>query len=270
MSTFIQIPNRINQLTSKSKLNEIFTYAAIRSQIKNSSYRAAIPQKQLAELTGVNERTIRNYIDTLTEAGLITDTTKQHGLGEYDHNVYKMDYLSEDYFMMNPMMITEESIEPKLKGLLMLIKTYCYKGTNCLPFNSKEHLANMLHVGKNQIASYLRELEEKGFIRIKEKTLILSKEYFYLSVKDNLYNQLYETIYDYCLSQDAVPPFKDADRNDIGLIAAAFPHPDLLLSTLKNRCPKLPRNVSMSYFTKVIRNREAETSESTKYEIHID
>ena len=34
MSTFIQIPNRINQLTKKSKLEEIFVYAAIRSQIK--------------------------------------------------------------------------------------------------------------------------------------------------------------------------------------------------------------------------------------------
>ena len=37
MSTFIQIPNRINQLTSKSKLEEIFTYAVIRSQIKDSN-----------------------------------------------------------------------------------------------------------------------------------------------------------------------------------------------------------------------------------------
>ena len=37
MSTFIQIPNRINQLTSKSKLDEIFTYAAIRSQIKDNN-----------------------------------------------------------------------------------------------------------------------------------------------------------------------------------------------------------------------------------------
>ena len=42
MSTFIQIPNRINQLTSKSKLEEIFTYAAIRSQIKDNSCKAII------------------------------------------------------------------------------------------------------------------------------------------------------------------------------------------------------------------------------------
>lgn len=37
MSPFIQIPNRINQLTKKSKLEEIFTYAAIRSQIKDGN-----------------------------------------------------------------------------------------------------------------------------------------------------------------------------------------------------------------------------------------
>jgi hypothetical protein len=43
MSTFIQIPNRINQLTKKSKLEEIFTYAAIRSQIKGSDLLAAFP-----------------------------------------------------------------------------------------------------------------------------------------------------------------------------------------------------------------------------------
>ena len=35
MSRFIQIPNRINQLTKQSKLEEIFVYAAIRSQIKS-------------------------------------------------------------------------------------------------------------------------------------------------------------------------------------------------------------------------------------------
>ena len=137
MSTFIQIPNRINQLTSKSKLDEIFTYAAIRSQIKNSNLEAAYPQNQLAELVGVHERTIRNYIDTLEKSGLILDTTKKHGYGEYAHNVYQLEYLNKEYFIMNPSLITEQGISPKLKGLLMLIKSNCIKGTNYLQFNSK-------------------------------------------------------------------------------------------------------------------------------------
>lgn len=137
MSTFIQIPNRINQLTKNSKLDEIYTYAAIRSQIKSCNLQAAFPQNQLAELMSVNERTIRNYIDTLEKSGLILDITKKHGYGEYAHNVYQFDKLTNEYFIMNPSLITEQSISAKLKGLLMLIKTNCIKGTNYLQFNSK-------------------------------------------------------------------------------------------------------------------------------------
>ena len=136
-STFIQIPNKINQLTKKSKLEEIFTYAAIRSQIKDNSCKAIMLQNQLAELAGVNERTIYNHIVTLEKSGLILDITKQHGTGEYSHNVYQFDYLKDEYFIMNPDLIHEESISAKLKGLLMLIKANCIKGTNYLQFNSK-------------------------------------------------------------------------------------------------------------------------------------
>ena len=137
MSTFIQIPNRINQLPKRSKLEEIFTYAAIRSQIKNESYKAIMLKDELAELIGVNVRTIYNHVDILEKSGLILDITQQHGTGEYSHNVYQFDYLKDEYFIMNPDLIHEESISAKLKGLLMLIKANCIKGTNYLQFNSK-------------------------------------------------------------------------------------------------------------------------------------
>ena len=137
MSTFIQIPNKINQLTKKSKLEEIFTYAAIRSQIKDNSYKAIMLKEELAELIGVNVRTIYNHVDMLEKSGLILDITKQHGTGEYAHNVYQLEYVNKEYFIMNPSLITEPSISAKLKGLLMLIKANCIKGTNYLEFNSK-------------------------------------------------------------------------------------------------------------------------------------
>ena len=86
---------------------------------------------------GVGERSIRNYIDTLEKSGLILDITKKHGTGEYAHNVYQFDKLTNEYFIMNPNLITEQSISAKLKGLLMLIKSNCIKGTNYLQFNSK-------------------------------------------------------------------------------------------------------------------------------------
>ena len=217
------------------------------------------------------DRSIRNYTDTLENSGLIIDTTKKNGTGEYAHNVYYFDELKEEYFILNPKLIIEESISPKLKGLLMLMKTYCIKGTNNLPFNSKKHLAEeVLHIGKNQLSTYLKELEAKKFIRIIGKTMILSKEYFYLFIDDYIENLLYETIYDYCLSQNVVPPYKDSDTNDIGMIAAHYTTPDELLSSLRERCPKLPKNVSMTYFTQTLRNKRAETKKTTEHEFIID
>jgi len=171
---------------------------------------------------------------------------------------------------MNPELITEPSISAKLKGLLMLIKSHCIKGTNYLWFNSKQHLSEILHIGKNTLPTYLKELESKGFIRYIGNSLHLSNEYFYLFTSNDISNLIYQAIYDYCLILDVVPPYKDTDTNDIGLIATEFPEPDLLLSILKERCPKLPLKPSMNYFTKTLRNKRAVTQEPTQHEYYID
>lgn len=113
----------------------------------------------------------------------------------------------------------------------------------------------------------MAELEAKGFISYIDDALILPKEYFYLYIKKNLHNQFYETIYDYCLSQNVKPPYKDKHTHDIGLLVAKFATPDELLSMLKERCPQLPQNVSMAYFTKTLVNKRAITEEPLKLEI---
>ena len=264
MSTFIQIPNKINQLTKKSKLYEIITYATIRSQIKDSSYTAAYPEKQLSEELGVNERTIRNYIANLEDANLFT-ITKRSGTGEYAHNVYKFDYLSE-YFAIEPEFITNREVDPKLKGLMLLIKTHCVKGTNYLQFNSQEQLSKLLHIGKNQISTYLKELESKGMIRYIADTLHLPCKYFKLSPTDGFRQKAYEIIYQYCLSKDSVPPFKDADTYDLGAMIAHYPEPDDLLQALRARCPKLPQKVSFAYLTEALLNKRIETTVKPTYE----
>ena len=117
---------------------------------------------------------------------------------------------------------------------------------------------------------YLEELETKGFIKYIADTLHVPQKFFKLFLIDDTYNLLYKTIYDYCLSLDVVPPYKDIDTNDIGLIAAEFPEPDLLLSTLRERCPKLPLKPSMNYFTETLRNKRAVTKEPTQHEYYID
>ena len=130
-------------------------------------------------------------------------------------------------------------------------------------------MSEILHIGKNSLPKYLDELESKGFIKYIADTLYVPQKFFKLFLIDDTYNLLYKTIYDYCLSLDVVPPYKDTDTNDIGLIAAEFPEPDLLLSTLRERCPQLPQKPSMNYFTKVLRNKRAVTQEPIKYEIFL-
>ena len=116
----------------------------------------------------------------------------------------------------------------------------------------------------------MRELENKGFIKYIGKTLHVPQEFFKLFQKDNTYNLLYKTIYDYCLMQNVVPPYKDKDTYDIGLLIEKFTTPDELLSKLKVRCPQLPQNVSMAYFTETLTNKRAITEKPIEYEIYID
>lgn len=277
MSYYIQIPNRINQLTKRTKLEEIFTYAVIRSQIKDNSYKAVMLKIQLADLMGVNERTIYNYIDTLKESKLILDVTKRYGTGEYSHNVYQFDYLDNEYFVITPDFITDNTISARLKGLLLLMKTYCLKGTNYMPFKSQAELASILHIGKNQISKYLKELQAKGLIEINNDTLYLPDEYFPFNwAIDDSYKELkgkcYKAICDYCKSQKVVPPVKDADTNDMSIIASVYlsdPRKDITRD-LMERCPKLPKDVSMNYFTKALTNKKAIKHDRQEYTIIVD
>ena len=70
--------------------------------------------------------------------------------------------------------------------------------------------------------------------------------------------------------QDVVPPYKDIDTYDLGVLVTNFDTPNELLSILKKRCPKLPKNVSMTYFTQTLRNKRAETKKTTEHEFIID
>lgn len=223
----------------------------------------------MAEGLGVTDRTVRAYVEELEQANFFT-ITKRCGIGEYAHNVYHLDYLSEDYFVIEPEFITDKNIAPHLKGLLLLMKTYCVKGTNYLQFSSKEALAKLLHIGKNTLPVYLQELEENGLIRFIDDTLHLPCQYFKLSIIDGIDNRMYETIYQYCLSKDSVPPYKDADTYDIGAITAHFDTPDELFKALETRCSKLPRKVSFAYLTEALLNKRTETRVKPTYEITHD
>lgn len=261
MSSYIQIPNSITtKLTKRSKHEEAFVYAIIRNEIKDNSLKASITEKQLANTVNMTERTVNNYVSDLKKMGLLSVTELKKGESIHRYNVYKFDYLKEDYFFLLPSFLNDKYISAKQKGLLLFIKANCCKGTNYIQFEGKTtDLCQLLGIGKN--SNYLNELESKGYIRFIGKTLHIINENFPLFWDQDIDNITYKIIYDFCLKHDKVPPLKRVDdkRKEIALswIVGEYTNDyERLRNDLYERCKNLPENLSLEYFCQVLRNKK--------------
>ena len=275
MSIYIQIPNSITtKLTKRSKQEEALVYALIRNQIKDNSFKASFSQSKIVDyfieecrtLTDQErenkERTINTYVSTLKDVGLLKVIDKKKGGSDHRYNVYKFDYLNEDYFYLLPPFLEDKNISPKLKGLLLFIKANCLKGTNYLYYNGiTTDLANTLKVGRNQIKGYLAELCAKGYIRYIGKSIHIINENFLLFWDQDVDNITYKIIYDFCLEHDRVPPIKRVDGRGkdktLSWIVGAYTDDfERLRDALNERCKNLPENLSLEYFCQVLRNKK--------------
>ena len=263
MSTYIQIPNSITtKLTKKSKHEEALTYAIIRNEIKDKSLKASIPEKQIADIVNMSERTVNSYVSELKNVGLLNEPERKQGKSKYPYNSYQLEELTKDYFIILPPILKDNNISSKLKGLLLFIKANCLKGTNYLHYNGETtDLASTLKVGKNQIKGYLEELNSKGYIRFIGKSIHIINENFPLFYINDMDNMTYQTIYDYCLEHDSIPPIKNVDSKGkdkaLRLIVGKFTNNyESLRNVLEERCQKLPEHPSLEYFCQVLVNRK--------------
>lgn len=265
MSTFIQIPLSLANLKSKSKFTEIYTYLLIRSQIKDSSYKASISEAELAKLTDTSEPTIKRYIDNLKP--YFDGITLHKGNGSYPYNVYQFSRLDKDYSIVLPDLIADSDLTAEEKGILIKIKMMCCKGTNYIRYKSKSELVSILGIGKNQITKKLKQIEDKGHICYVGNSLQLSTKYFPLSLvkgdsDDATRNHIYETIYKYCIINKIVPPLRD--NKALGYLAAKFPNLDnSLAESLVSKCPSLPDDISLDYFVKALTDKEIDRTKQT-------
>lgn len=282
MSNYIQVPNTITSHLPNKKRNKIeaFIYAAIRGEIKDDTRTASYSENRLAKLIGQTERSVNNYIRDLKDGVFFTGVTKKHGEHEYSYNVYELPYLSDDYFIIKPELISKTDLTPEQKGILMFIKANCWAGTNHLSFTGMTtDLADKLQIGKNGIKSKLRELEKVGSIRFIGNTLIIIDDCFPLAINTSANNLVYETIYKFCLYKDRVPPYK-IDTNKMGrhhydesISQIAGKYVDRysqLQKDLFERCTELPESLSTNYFCKALNNKIPEKKEKKCSKILID
>ena len=267
MSIFIQIPNMIQKLKGNSKLEDIYSYALIRSQIKDNTYTACITEAELAQRGGWGEKTSYNHIKRLIAACLISIyEMRENSSRDHRYNVYKLDYLEQDYSIYNPNFIDDPSLSSKQKGLLMLLKSHCFPGTNHLEYKSTQALSKILGMDRKPLGRMIKELERMHQVRIIDKTLILLNQNILLSQKkDDRDNWTYETIYKFCLEKNTVPPMRETRKNT-WMINWAELTPEQLDKDLHERFHTLPRSVTLAYFAEGLTNNHYTKKEEPKHE----
>ena len=256
MSYYIKIPNQgIQRLNNRRKLKLIAIYGLIRSQIKDNTNTASYPEKDLAEMCGVDVRSIITYIQELQSMGLMRIIGKKKGEYPYPYNIYEFDHLEDDFSMITPNLLFDPNLDIEYKGLLILLKSHCHEGTNHMNYPSNEEVANELKIGKEKLSNMVGVLEALKYVkRIGYSLIIIDPNILMFYDTRDPYNIGYKIIYDFCLSKGVVPPIKGESRNEnLCQILAMFP-PELLMEELPKRFKKLPPIISLDYFCQGLRN----------------
>lgn len=256
MSKYIQIPNKIKEITGRAKLKEIYAYGLLRSMIKDDTYIVSYTKATLAGDGGWDERSSYNYLADLKKYGLITPAGKGEGKETgYLYNKYKLEKLTKDYSIYKPEFFSDPTLNSEQKGLLMLLRSYCYPGTRHMPFPSYETVGKSIGMDRDRLGRMIGELKTLKQVRIIDRTLIITNTNMPLAIDMRDYeNWGYEIIYRFCLYKGVVPPIKNKkEHKDLGLIIAKYADPESLLKTLLIRFPKLPPSVSMAYFAQGLR-----------------
>lgn len=274
MENYIQLPMNLTDIDEKTRLNLMYLYALLRSHIKDSTLTAAISQEKLAGQTGCSVDTIQRYIDTLHKLDFITDIRKIPINGGYYYNEYKFPFLKE-YGIVLPSLLTASNLQSSDKGLLILLKLNCQCGTNIIEFNSISALAKQLNIRRQTLNEKLKKLAEYKYIAIRKGWLNLAQKYFPLYLKDTEFNKAYKGIYDYCILNNCIPPFKVYDKRfktdkDLRLLFDTsqgyknLSGSNALLQKIYDKCPNLPDRITFDYLKKALLNLDK--VEKTEFE----
>ena len=263
MSHFILIPNAIQQIDKKCKLDEICAYGLIRSQITDDSYTASISQEELASIGGWGKSTVANYIRDLIKLGLMTqgDSEKCKN-GDHRYNVYQFGKLETNYAIYDPFFFMDPGLTSEQKGLIMLLKSHCYYGTNHLSYPSDSKIGELLGIGSESLKKKVRELIDIGQAKMIGDTLVLLNPHIKHALDMRIStNWVYSVIYEFCVEKGVVPPRKNVvGKENLRRIAAKYGDRDSLQKGLQERFKTLPPLVNIAYFTQGLMGEHYDTT----------
>ena len=150
---------------------EAYIYFLLASKSDYNTLESKVNQSTLAELSGLNIKTIGNHLNKMESRGIITvqRDRKVGASGAFKFNTY---YLTDENYSLISVDLLNEPIRKELIGFLVQLKLRCWNYSNLCRYSVRE-LADTLPYTKSTVDRYLIEAELKGYIKRNEKGIIL-------------------------------------------------------------------------------------------------
>jgi DNA-binding MarR family transcriptional regulator len=150
---------------------EAYTYFLLASKSDYNTLESKVNQSTLAELSGLNIKTIGNHLNKMESRGIITvqRDRKVGASGAFKFNTY---HLTDENYSLISVDLLNEPIRKELIGFLVQLKLRCWNYSNLCRYSVRE-LADTLPYTKSTVERYLIEAELKGYIKRNEKGIIL-------------------------------------------------------------------------------------------------
>ena len=150
---------------------EAYLYLLLASKSDYNTLESKVNQSTLAELSGLDIKTIRNHLNKMESKGIITvqRDRKVGASGAFKFNTY---YLTDENYSLISVDLLNEPIRNELIGFLVQLKLRCWNYSNLCRYSVRE-LADTLPYTKSTVDRYLIEAEQKGYIKRNEKGIIL-------------------------------------------------------------------------------------------------
>lgn len=215
MESYITLTKDIHKINGNNKLETILAIAGIKSIGNYKTNITETTREYIAERTGISFRTIKSIVPKLMENADFIFNKIEKEVKSPNRYYFKKD--EENYFFVLNSFFSE-TIDTKIKGLLLLIKSVCKQETNKYisekPYKGElnhSELAYKIGIDVKTLDKYLEKaIKERQIKMIPKGLLILNKSIIPDFKNNDLLSRLYHIIYSWCLDNDVIPP----DRND--------------------------------------------------------
>lgn len=215
MESYITLTKDIHKIKGNNKLETVLAIAGIKSIGNYKTNITETTREYIAERTGISFRTIKSIVPKLMENANFIFNKIEKEVKSPNRYYFKKD--EENYFFVLNSFFSE-TIDTKIKGLLLLIKSVCKQETNKYisekPYKGKlnhSELAYKIGIDVKTLDKYLEKaIKERQIKMIPKGLLILNKSIIPDFKNNDLLSRLYHIIYSWCLDNDVIPP----DRND--------------------------------------------------------